>query len=97
MDVRMLRDAVWYGAVLTSVACSTPEQPKQASASQPVQVAPAASELEVKAKALFGALPEKMESPTRKLSPRRSSSVTSSTSIRASLADRSSRVRRATT
>jgi cytochrome c peroxidase len=69
MDVQKLRDAFLCSALLTSVACSQPEAPKPAAESQPIQAAPSASELRTKAKALFGSLPEVMESPTRKLSP----------------------------
>ncbi len=74
MDVRKLREALWCGIVLTSVACSDPKAEKPegtepAATSQPIQAAPSASELRTKAKALFGVLPEVMESPTRKLTP----------------------------
>lgn len=70
MVVEKLREALLCGLVLTSVACSSSSEtsPKRAKAVQPAS-GPSASELRTKAQALFGSLPEVMESPTRKLSP----------------------------
>ena len=70
MVSKKLGAALLFGVVLTSVGCSSKDSssPKQARAIAPAS-GPSAAELRTKAQALFGSLPDVMESPSRKLTP----------------------------
>lgn len=73
MMTRMSSRLLLLVAASATVACSKSEPAKQAEPSAQtqavVQKPASAAELRAKAKAMFGALPKVMESPTRKLTP----------------------------
>ncbi len=67
----MLRTRLIVAAVLLLAACEKSAEPKTESTAQPSAAAPSAGELRVKAKALFGILPEIVEHKTRPITDAR--------------------------